>query len=130
MGSHKQDRATSCQCTRCGKNSPECRTLRVNCGYQMDVADIPWNREVFLQADVIDLYKIKDATSLTDSEGTSFNIAPGQVMSKGPLTPFAFYTMQVCKKCRSDLLGLLQLWIDHPKSDYNDNWRFKKEKPS
>jgi len=92
-------------CQRCGKKSPDLRTLQMSCFYRMEEMSVPFS---------------ECAISGVYCEPIGYEHTP-----VGPRTAFApvegaeerkhkFYTLRVCKRCRAEWMMAIQAWFDTP----------------
>ena len=99
------------KCQRCGSKEEDLRTLWMACFYEMMELKIPFDQIMIrgrIQR-VVDKKKIK----FLNLEIPVFKDVPGQKKE----TKQQFYTLRVCKKCRSEWLGKIKGWFDNIKPE-------------
>ncbi len=105
------------RCARCGELGEDRRTLWMACLYEMAETGVPFKRRTLWQADMADLTRARSPTELDLPVGEDglatrkIALRAGTVHCKGELTPFAFYTLRVCKNCRGDWLDAIRAWF-------------------
>jgi hypothetical protein len=88
------------------------------CFYAMEELGLPFNRASLLEADPTHLKLHKPAPTLPLGNGVSINIGGGEVTTDQPLTVRGFYTLRVCKDCRSTWMSAVQRWFNEPQRHY------------
>jgi len=102
------------KCQRCGEVGEDRRTLWMACFYEMQELGLPFERKSLLEADPVHLKLHKPAPTLPLGNGVSINIGSGEVTTDQPLGVRGFYTLRVCKDCRSTWMSAIQRWFNEP----------------
>jgi hypothetical protein len=100
------------KCQRCGEVGEDRRTLWMACFYEMRELGLPFERKSLLEADPVHLKLHKPADTLPLGNGVSINIGGGEVTTDQPLTVRGFYTLRVCKDCRSTWMQAITEWFN------------------
>lgn len=95
-------------CDRCGSVGSDRRTLWMDCFYDMGELKIPFRREVLLDAEP---QSLEPASPPVRTAVGDIVIDPGRVRCSGELTPQGFYTLRVCKRCRSEWMAAIKEWF-------------------
>jgi hypothetical protein len=101
------------KCQRCGApEGGDLRTLWMSCFYAMDELKLPFKQYILFDADKTKLAKVKDPDVLKLNDGSEIKIGPGTLKCDGELSPRGFFTLSVCKDCRSDWMHAIQKWFN------------------
>ena len=100
------------KCQRCGEEGEDRRTLWMACFYEMNELGIPFEQKILFHGDIKDMDLAKEATTLTLKDGHKINLGGGEVTCRGKLHPQRFYTLRVCKRCRSEWMETIANWFD------------------
>lgn len=87
------------------------------CFYAMDELKLPFKQYILFDADPATLVKTKDPDIIKLSDGKEIALGPAKVRSDGELSPYGFFTLRVCKGCRSDWMHAIKKWFNESPSE-------------
>ena len=100
------------KCQRCGVEDPDCRTLWMSCMYAMNELGLPFDHIAIhgirldkVGEEMLPTFKLKVPKFETVEEASK---------TRTP-TDIQFFTLRVCKDCRSEWMGYITSWFDSKK---------------
>ena len=95
------------RCQKCGEAGEDRRTLWMACLYEMGELGLPFGQ-----------IKLRGTAHAYKGEkqidGTKISIAQFADEPKGPPRDHAFFTLRVCKNCRSTWMAAIRNWFNTP----------------
>lgn len=100
-------------CARCHvSDDPDLRTLWMSCFYAMDELKVPFQTHLLMNIDKdAKLEEVKAPGEITLSDGTKLTLTSGHYTTQASMRPMKFFTLRVCKTCRSDWLQAIEDWF-------------------
>jgi hypothetical protein len=114
-------------CQRCGRIDEDCRTIWMACCCEMDEIGLPFTKKILFDAKSENLNIEKEGIGIHVGPNQIATLVPDTVKCSGEMTPIRFYTLRVCKECRSKWLHHQKMWWrcnDENKLDEMNNGYF------
>lgn len=112
-------------CVRCGEIGEDRRTLWMACFYAMRELNVPFAEKSLYAAEGVRTVHKKvpikvtryDADSNGITETSMVDVPVHTAIGDGKLNERQFYTLRVCKACRSEWMQAIKAWFLHRKSE-------------
>lgn len=99
------------KCVRCGELGSDRRTLWMASLWDMSTLGPPFEERQLFHADVENITDVTKLPLQVNAGGKKITIAPASFRYEGELVPHNFYTLRVCKDCRTSWLRAIEAWF-------------------
>lgn len=108
--------AVSDECVRCGELGEDRRTLWMAALWDMSTLGPPFETKTLFHADLERVTDVAKMPTEINAGGQRITIAPAVLRYEGDIEPHQFFTLRVCKDCRSDWLRAIEEWFKGAKT--------------